>query len=256
MQTKPWVKTSLAPGSRVVIDYLDRAGLIAVPRRAGLQPGRLRLHHLHRQLRAAARRGQRRDRRRTTCRWPRCCRATATSRRASTRRCGPTTWPRRRWWSPTRWPARVTIDLTTEPLGSDRDGKPVMLERALADLRRGRAGHGRAPSRRAVRRPSTAGSSTATSAGASCRCRPASCSHWDPDSTYVREATFFERPADLSDIVDARVLAMLGDSVTTDHISPAGVDRVVQPRPAGTWSSTASSRASSTATAPAAATTR
>jgi aconitate hydratase len=46
--------------------------------------------------------------------------------------------------------------------------------------------------------------------------------HWDPDSTYVREATFFERPADLSDIVDAQVLALLGDSVTTDHISPAG----------------------------------
>ena len=45
---------------------------------------------------------------------------------------------------------------------------------------------------------------------------------WDDSSTYVREATFFERPADLSDIVDARVLALLGDSVTTDHISPAG----------------------------------
>jgi aconitate hydratase len=45
---------------------------------------------------------------------------------------------------------------------------------------------------------------------------------WDPDSTYVREATFFAHDADLSDIVDARVLALLGDSVTTDHISPAG----------------------------------
>ena len=45
---------------------------------------------------------------------------------------------------------------------------------------------------------------------------------WDPNSTYVREATFFEHDADLSDIVDARVLAYLGDSVTTDHISPAG----------------------------------
>ena len=45
---------------------------------------------------------------------------------------------------------------------------------------------------------------------------------WDPRSTYVREATFFEHDADLSDIVDARVLVLLGDSVTTDHISPAG----------------------------------
>ena len=45
---------------------------------------------------------------------------------------------------------------------------------------------------------------------------------WDEQSTYVRKASFFERPADLSDIVDARVLALLSDSVTTDHISPAG----------------------------------
>jgi aconitate hydratase len=45
---------------------------------------------------------------------------------------------------------------------------------------------------------------------------------WDPESTYVREATFFEHDADLSDIVDARVLVLVGDSVTTDHISPAG----------------------------------
>ena len=52
---KPWVKTSLAPGSTVVTDYLEQAGLDRVPRRAPVQPGRLRLHHLHRQLRAAGR---------------------------------------------------------------------------------------------------------------------------------------------------------------------------------------------------------
>src|SRR5262249_53132522 len=45
---------------------------------------------------------------------------------------------------------------------------------------------------------------------------------WDDSSTYVREATFFEREPDLSDIEDARVLVYVGDSVTTDHISPAG----------------------------------
>ena len=43
------------------------------------------------------------------------------------RRCGPTIWPRRRWSSPTRWPARCRHDLTTEPLGEDNDGKPVYL---------------------------------------------------------------------------------------------------------------------------------
>ena len=49
---------------------------------------------------------------------------------------------------------------------------------------------------------------------------------WDPESTYVRRPSFFENmskePAPLTDISGARVLAMLGDSVTTDHISPAG----------------------------------
>ena len=56
---------------------------------------------------------------------------------------------------------------------------------------------------------------------------------WDEGSTYVREASFFEREPDLSDIVDARVLALLGDSVTTDHISPAGSIPARRP-PAGT----------------------
>ncbi|GAA2006009.1 aconitate hydratase AcnA [Brevibacterium samyangense] len=49
---------------------------------------------------------------------------------------------------------------------------------------------------------------------------------WDPKSTYVRKPTYFEgmtlEPAPVSDIKGARVLAKLGDSVTTDHISPAG----------------------------------
>ena len=49
---------------------------------------------------------------------------------------------------------------------------------------------------------------------------------WDPQSTYVREAPYFDgmsrTPAELKEIKGARVLALLGDSVTTDHISPAG----------------------------------
>jgi len=49
---------------------------------------------------------------------------------------------------------------------------------------------------------------------------------WEPDSTYIRKAPYFDgmpaTPAAVSDIKDARVLAVLGDSVTTDHISPAG----------------------------------
>src|SRR4029077_4183595 len=49
---------------------------------------------------------------------------------------------------------------------------------------------------------------------------------WDSGSTYVQEPSFFKSikrdPTPVSDIVGARVLAILGDSVTTDHISPAG----------------------------------
>ena len=59
LRSKPWVKTSLAPGSRVVMDYLERAGLIEPLDAARLLSGRLRLHHLHRQLGAAARRRER-----------------------------------------------------------------------------------------------------------------------------------------------------------------------------------------------------
>jgi aconitate hydratase len=60
---------------------------------------------------------------------------------------------------------------------------------------------------------------------------------WDPDSTYIANPPFFQgltkEPAPLTDIVGARVLAVLGDSVTTDHISPAG--SIAAWSPAGQW---------------------
>ena len=58
LESQPWVKTSLAPGSRVVTDYLDRAGLTSVPRQAGVRARRVRLHDVHRQLGSADRRGR------------------------------------------------------------------------------------------------------------------------------------------------------------------------------------------------------
>ena len=63
LKRKPWVKSSLAPGSKVVTEYYERAGLDALSRRARLQPRRLRLHDVHRQLGPAARRDRRGDRR-------------------------------------------------------------------------------------------------------------------------------------------------------------------------------------------------
>jgi len=60
---------------------------------------------------------------------------------------------------------------------------------------------------------------------------------WEPASTYVRQPPYFlelpEEPAPLTEIAGARVLAVLGDSVTTDHISPAGA--IHPDSPAGRW---------------------
>jgi len=56
---------------------------------------------------------------------------------------------------------------------------------------------------------------------------------WEPDSTYIRKAPYFDGmpavPAPVAEITDARVLAVLGDSVTTDHISPAGSIKLTGP---------------------------
>ena len=83
---------------------------------------------------------------------------------------------------------------------------------------------------------------------------------WADDSTYVRRPSFLEdipkEPSDPGDIEGARVLAKLGDSVTTDHISPAGAIKEDSPAGAVPARSTASRRRTSTPTARAAATTR
>ncbi|RSM91638.1 aconitate hydratase [Kibdelosporangium aridum] len=56
---------------------------------------------------------------------------------------------------------------------------------------------------------------------------------WDPASTYLRRPPFFDEPVGQQDIKDAKVLAMLGDSITTDHISPAGA--IPSDSPAGRY---------------------
>jgi aconitate hydratase len=56
---------------------------------------------------------------------------------------------------------------------------------------------------------------------------------WDPTSTYIRRPPFFDAATAPGDIVDAHVLAMFGDSVTTDHISPAGT--IATKSPAATY---------------------
>ncbi len=129
----------------------------------------------------------------------------------------------------------VLLDLTHDPLGVDRDGRPVRL----ADLW---------PSPEEIARVTA----TAVQSGfftkqygeifegdAHWRAMAAPTGPlfaWDPASTYVREPPFLQggrEPAPVADIVGARVLALLGDSVTTDHISPAG--SIPASGPAGLW---------------------
>jgi aconitate hydratase len=119
----------------------------------------------------------------------------------------------------------ITTDITKEPLGHDKAGKPVylhdiwpseaeiqqtMLRAVTADMFRRTYADVFKGDERWQGLPVPEGSSFA----------------WEPQSTYVRRPTFLEgmtmQPAALKDITGARVLALLGDSVTTDHISPAG----------------------------------
>jgi aconitate hydratase len=130
----------------------------------------------------------------------------------------------------------VDIDLTGEPLGVDPDGQPVMLkdiwpsraeivsemERALspADFKRAYDG---------IEQGNPRWNAIPVGDGA--------LYVWDPQSTYIQEPPFFAgmtlRPTPIMPIQDARVLVKVGDSVTTDHISPAGA--IAEDGPAGQY---------------------
>jgi aconitate hydratase len=231
LQCKPWVKTSLAPGSRVVTQYLDKAGLTPYLEKLGfnlvgygcttcignsgplpaeiadvvtkkdlavvavLSGNRNFEGRIHAQVKASYLAS------------PPLCVAYALV-------------------------GTINIDLAADPLGHDRDGKPVYLrdiwpaagevESLVAasvssdefELEYGRIFAGDAMWKSM---PAPTGTLFA----------------WDPASTYVREPPYFIDFADVppppSDITDARVLALLGDSITTDHISPAGSIPVKSP---------------------------
>jgi aconitate hydratase len=166
---------------------------------------------------------------------PRCCRATATSRAACTRRARQLP---RLAAAGRRLRARRhdDIDLTTEPLGKGKDGKPVYLK-DIWPTSGDRRHHRRAPSTPRCSASATPTSSRATSTGRRSVERRRRDLRWDDGSTYVQNPPYFEgmtmEPAPVGDIVGARVLALLGDSITTDHISPAGSSRPTA-RPAST----------------------
>ena len=126
----------------------------------------------------------------------------------------------------------ITTDLTTEPLGNDPSGRPVYLKDIWPTEQELQETMLRAVTADMYRR------SYADVFGGDERWRSLSVPEgsrfaWDEQSSYVRKPTFLAgmtmTAAAPSDIVGARVLAVLGDSVTTDHISPAGSIKVDSP---------------------------
>ena len=126
----------------------------------------------------------------------------------------------------------MDIDLTTQPLGSGPDGRPVYL----ADIWPS-AGEIDDVVRSAVAAEMYARDYADVFAGderwQSLPVPEGDTFDWDPESTYVRRPPYFDgmspEPSQVTDIHGARVLAVLGDSVTTDHISPAGAIKVDSP---------------------------
>ncbi|MFV1964614.1 MAG: aconitate hydratase AcnA [Pirellulaceae bacterium] len=235
MKVPPYVKTSLAPGSRVVSDYLDRAGLSAALEQLGFHTVGYGC---------------------TTCignsgPLPEAVAEAVTSgdliaasvlsgNRNFEGRVNPLVKANYLASPPLvvayALAGTTDIDLTQQPLGTDRDGNDVYLrdvwpsreevERAMAESVQPEM------FQRRYGRVFEANESWNQIAAA-----PGALFAWDSASTYIQEPPFLEQlTADLppcAPIRDARTLALLGDSVTTDHISPAGV--ITEDSPAGAY---------------------
>jgi aconitate hydratase len=235
LSSKPWVKTTLAPGSKVVTDYYDRAGLTPYLEKLGFDlvgygcttcignSGPL-LGPISDAVAAGD--------------------LAVVSVLSGNRNFEGRISPDVRMNYLASPPLVVAyalagsmdIDLMTAPLGHDPDGQPVYL----ADI-------WPSPKEVAAVVESSIESSMYASSYDSVysgdeRWRsldvPAGDAYeWDGQSTYVRKPPYFDgmsmQPAPLSDVTGARVLARLGDSVTTDHISPAG--NIRKDSPAGRW---------------------
>ncbi len=228
---KPWVKTTLAPGSQVVMDYYDRAGLTPYLDKLGFNlvgygcttcignSGPLQeevSQAINDNDLAVA--------------------AVLSGNRNFEGRINPDV-KMNYLASPPLVVAyaiagSMKVDITTEPLGTDQDGNPVRL----ADLW---------PSEQEVEEvvASCIGQEMFTkdyadvfSGDSQWQALPVPTGNtfeWDPQSTYVRKPPYFDgmgtEPSPVEDISGARVLAKLGDSVTTDHISPAGAIKADTP---------------------------
>ena len=224
LTTKPWVKTSLAPGSKVVTDYLEKAGLTPYLDQLGFNlvgygcttcignsgplPDDVSAIIAEKNLVVCAVLSGNRN---FEGRIQQQVRANYLA-------------------SPPlvvvyALAGRMTLDLTTESLGKDRNGKDVYLREIWPTESEIQAAMLSAVKSEMFRRQ-YANVFEGDERWRSLPVPTGNLYQWDQQSTYVRKPPFVENisrePAPLADIAGARVLAVLGDSVTTDHISPAG----------------------------------
>jgi aconitate hydratase len=131
---------------------------------------------------------------------------------------------------------RMTVDLTTEPLGTDSAGVPVFL-RELWPTEREIQATMLASVTSKMFREQYADVFSGDDRWKHLQVPTGDRFAWEPDSTYIRNPPFFEHltmeTTPVTDIGGARVLALLGDSITTDHISPAG--SIKKDSPAGKY---------------------
>jgi aconitate hydratase len=231
LSSKPWVKTTLAPGSKVVTDYYDKAGLQPYLDKLGFQTVGYgcttcigNSGPLPEEVSAAVNEGDL------------AVVSVLSGNRNFEGRINPDVKMNYLASPPLvvayALAGSMDIDLTTEPLGTGADGEPVFL----ADIWPSPQDVARVVGE-AISSEMYASSYADVFAGdarwQAIEVPAGDAFAWDPESTYVRKPPYFEgmsrEPQPLTDITGARVLAKLGDSVTTDHISPAGSIKVDSP---------------------------
>jgi aconitate hydratase A / 2-methylisocitrate dehydratase len=224
LTSKPWVKTSLAPGSRVVTDYLRKAGLLKDLEALGFytvgygcttcigNSGPLK-PEISEAVRSAD--------------------VVACSVLSGNRNFEGRVHPEIKMNFLASPPLVVAyalagsldIDITTEPLGRGSDGEPVYLKEvwpSATDVAAAVAGSVDS----AMFSKGYANVFSGDANWSAIKTPAGKIYSWDGKSTYVKNPPYFDgitmTPAPVADIKGARALAVLGDSVTTDHISPAG----------------------------------
>ncbi|MGH7475678.1 MAG: aconitate hydratase [Longimicrobiales bacterium] len=224
LRSKPWVKTSLAPGSKVVTNYLQEAGLEQYLDQLGFNLVGYgcttcigNSGPLSPEISAAVREGDL-----VVC-------SVLSGNRNFEGRINPDT--RFSYLaSPPLCVAyalagRMDLDLFNEPIGHDHDGRSVFLRDVWPTQHEIQETIARAV-RSEMFQTEYAGVFTGDERWRGLPVPEGQRFAWDPGSTYVRQPPYFEdmaaTPAPIQDIRRARVLALLGDSITTDHISPAG----------------------------------